>query len=76
MRLLTFVFVAAMAVLVVSDAAAANGTLKNISHTVAWSGTVHRTDPPSGEIPECAANACRRFDLHVQSPNGVWNQKP
>lgn len=55
---------------------AGSGTLKNTSKAVLWSGSVGPEDAGAGEIPECAATPCERFDLTVDLPGGVWNQKP
>src|SRR5437762_1170607 len=57
-------------------AVAGNGTLKNTAHSVTWSGSVGPDDVGSGDIPECANTPCERFDLTVDLPGGVWNQKP
>ncbi len=54
----------------------AEGTLKNTPHAVEWSGTVVGAATPSGEVPECATTARDRFDLMVDLPEGVWNNKP
>ncbi|MGH2658619.1 MAG: lysyl oxidase family protein [Actinomycetota bacterium] len=52
------------------------GTLKKRSHPVLWSGAVDGQAPPSGEVPECQAVSCDRFDLTLDLPNGVWDHKP
>src|SRR5436190_11947330 len=57
-------------------ASASSGTLKNTSHAVSWSGSVGPEDTGAGDIPECAGLPCERFDLTIDLPNGVWNQKP
>lgn len=56
--------------------AAQSGRLKNKSQPVLWSGTLEQNDPSFGEIPACAAAPCHRFDLTVDLPGGVWNNKP
>jgi hypothetical protein len=33
-------------------------------------------ETPSGEVPECAATPCDRFNLTVHLPPGIWNHKP
>jgi hypothetical protein len=53
-----------------------DGRLKNANKAVTWSGTALRDAAPSGGIPECAAVSCDRFDLTVDLPNGVWQNKP
>lgn len=69
-----------VAVLAGSSAGAASmvgaGTLKNTSHAVTWSGSVGPEDAGGNGIPECANTRCERFDLTVDLPGGVWNQKP
>src|SRR5436190_12513070 len=69
-------FLLASTVFGVTPSAASDGTLKNRSHAVTWSGTIDRNGPPDAGVPECATTACHRFDLHVRLPAGVWNQKP
>jgi hypothetical protein len=59
-----------------SLARAASGTLANTSRTVEWAGTALRDGPPGGQVPECAAVWCDRFDLTVDLPTGVWTNKP
>lgn len=54
---------------------AADGKLNNPSKPVLWSGTVSRNVGHIGEVPECASG-CDRFDLNVDLPGGVWNNKP
>jgi len=54
---------------------AGTGTLKNTAQAVIWSGTVGPEDA-SSEIPECVNTRCERFDLTVNLPGGVWNNKP
>lgn len=68
-------FVIALA-LSVYAAVAASGTLKNTAQPVLWSGSVGPEDPSINEIPECANTRCERFDLTVDLPGGVWNNKP
>lgn len=58
------------------NATASVEMLKNRALPVLWTGTVQRDDAPSGEVPECAAVACQRFDLDLRLPPGTWNQKP
>ena len=53
-----------------------SGKLKNTIHAVAWSGSLAGATAPSNEVPECAATPCDRFDLNVDLPGGVWNNKP
>jgi hypothetical protein len=67
---------AILSLCVASGALAAEGTLNNVPHAVTWSGTLHRTDAVLGEVAECVATPCQRFDLTVSLPNGVWNNKP
>src|SRR5689334_1400579 len=55
---------------------AAGGTLKNTSHPVSWSGSIGPEDAGGGDIPECSGIPCDRFDLTIDLPGGVWNQKP
>ena len=52
------------------------GTLKNTAHAVMWNGSVGPEDGGAAEIPECANTRCERFDLTVDLPGGVWNNKP
>ena len=61
--------------LLASAAFAAGDTLKNVPKPVLWSGSVTLGAGPTGEIPECAPG-CQRFDLTVDLPGGVWNNKP
>jgi len=56
--------------------APASGTLKNMSQAVQWSGTLVRATAPSSAVPECAATPCDRFDLRVDLPPGIWNERP
>src|SRR3954452_1679578 len=53
----------------------AGGTLKNTPQAVLWSGSVTLGGGPTAEVPECAPG-CERFDLTVDLPHGVWNNKP
>lgn len=53
----------------------AGGTLKNAAQPLLWSGTVAKGSGPTTEIPECAPG-CQRFDVTVDLPGGVWNNKP
>src|SRR6185369_8592107 len=53
----------------------AGGTLTNTPHSVTWSGSVTLGGGPVAEVPECAPG-CERFDLTVDLPGGVWNNKP
>ena len=52
------------------------GTLKNTAHAVMWSGSVGPEDVGAPEIQECAGTRCERFDLTLDLPGGVWNNKP
>src|SRR5947209_2104938 len=52
------------------------GTLKNTAHAVSWTGSVGPEDAGVSEIPECANTRCERFDLTVDLPGGVWDNKP
>jgi hypothetical protein len=45
--------------------------LESVRTPVLWSGSVARTDPPAGEVPECASTACDRLDL----PGGAFHRK-
>src|SRR5262249_51711901 len=65
----------ALLALVGASAYAAGGTLKNTPHPVLWSGSVTLGSGPTHEIPECAPG-CERFDLIIDLPGGVWNNKP
>jgi Lysyl oxidase len=68
----------ALVVLSVGTAEAARpatGVLMNKSQTVRWNGGVARANVPPGEIPECAATTCDRFDLVVDLPRGAWVRK-
>ncbi|MEX2303407.1 MAG: lysyl oxidase family protein [Bryobacterales bacterium] len=56
-------------------AAGAQGKLKNPAKAVFWNGTAGAGAGPVGEVPQCAAG-CDRFDLKVDLPGGVWNNKP
>lgn len=51
-------------------------TLKNRSQAVQWSGTIARNSVPSGEVPECTATSCDRFNLNLDLPGGVWTNQP
>ncbi len=53
----------------------AEGKLKNTAQPVLWSGAVSRNVGHLGEVPECATG-CDRFDLNIDLPGGVWNNKP
>jgi hypothetical protein len=55
---------------------AAGGTLKDTAHAVSWTGSIGPEDAGAGDIPECASVPCDRFDLTIDLPGGVWNQKP
>ena len=73
---LFFAIAAAIALLVLSvdtaeAARPATGELKN-KKAVFWNGAVARANVPPGEIPECAATTCDRFDLVVDLPSGSW----
>src|SRR5205823_4726145 len=70
--------IALVAALIISrtSSASSSGTLKNTSHAAEWSGTVTGAAAPSAEVPECAMTACDRFDLNIDLPGGVWNNKP
>lgn len=57
-----------------TSSASASGTLKNKSHAVQWSGTIARASAPTGEVPECSATPCNRFNLNLDLPSGVWNK--
>ena len=79
LRLSTLVFAiaTALALLVLSVGTAeaahpATGELTNKSKAVFWNGAVARANVPPGEIPECAATTCDRFDLVVDLPSGSW----
>ena len=50
-------------------------SLKNTAKPVFWNGSVSRNAGPTTEVPECSPG-CRRFDLDVDLPPGVWNNKP
>jgi hypothetical protein len=78
---LFFAIAAAIALLVLCVGSAeaarpASGELKNKSKAVFWNGAVARANVPPGEIPECAATTCDRFDLVVDLPRGGWIGKP
>jgi hypothetical protein len=51
-----------------------DSTLKNSGRPVLWSGSVTAGAGPTTEVPECEAG-CQRFDLDVDLPDGVWNEK-
>ena len=75
-----FAFVAAIALFVLSFDAAeaarpATGELKSAHKALSWSGGVARANVPPGEIPECAATTCDRFDLVVDLPPGTFRNK-
>jgi hypothetical protein len=77
---LFFAIAAAIALLVLSvdtaeAARPATGELKN-KKAVFWNGAVARANVPPGEIPECAATTCDRFDLVVGLPHRSWVRKP
>ncbi|AHG88657.1 hypothetical protein J421_1120 [Gemmatirosa kalamazoonensis] len=57
-------------------AAPGAATLKNTAQPVPWSGTALRDGVPNGEVPECAAVWCDRFDLAIDLPSGAWSNKP
>lgn len=70
------IVLASVCLLFQSVFAAQNGRLKNRSQPVLWSGTLERSNAPLGEIPECAGTPCHRFNLTIDLPPGVWNDKP
>jgi hypothetical protein len=49
--------------------------LRNVAHAVSWSGSVPRAGAATGEVPECAATPCGRFDLRVDLPHNVWKNR-
>jgi len=51
------------------------GTLHTISQTLLWSGAVTRGVGFTQEVPECAPG-CDRFDLTLDLPAGIWNNRP
>ena len=53
-----------------------DGTLKNKSQAITWAGTLARDSSPTGEVPECSATSCDRFNLNIDLPGGVWNNDP
>lgn len=53
-----------------------SGELKNVPKPVGWSGSVSRIAAGSGGVPECTSTPCDRFDLIVDLPGGVWEDKP
>ena len=55
---------------------ASGDTLHNTSKPLLWSGVVTRAVAGTGEVPECAATGCDRFDLTLNLPGGVWENKP
>jgi len=70
-------FIAALSLIQIgSSGASASGTLENKSDAVQWSGTIARNATPTSEVPECAATPCHRFNLQIDLPGGVWNNKP
>jgi hypothetical protein len=53
----------------------ASGKLKSVPKAVGWAGSVSRTAPSAGQVPECASTACDRFDLNVDLPRSAWRSK-
>jgi hypothetical protein len=53
-------------------ASAAGASLSDPTQVVRWSGIANRDGQPSGEVPECAAVRCDRYDLAVNLPAGSW----
>jgi hypothetical protein len=75
-----FAIAAAIALVVLSVGTAeaarpATGVLMSEPNAVGWDGKVARANVPPGEIPECAATTCDRFDLAVDLPRGAWVRK-
>ena len=63
----------------VPSLAAAGGAVASLSdpsQVVRWKGIANRGGQPSGEVPECAAVRCDRFDLAVNLPAGSWVGRP
>lgn len=50
-------------------------TLSNTARPVLWSGVSLRDAPAGGDIPECAAVPCLRYDLTVSLPGGAWRRR-
>jgi Lysyl oxidase len=76
-----FAIATAIALLVLSldpaeAARPATGELESAHKAMFWSGAVARANVPPGEIPECAATTCDRFDLVVDLPPGTFRGKP
>lgn len=59
-----------------SSRAADGLTLSDPARSVQWSGTSRLDGASLSDIPECASTACYRFDLTVDLPEGVWNNRP
>lgn len=77
MRSVTLTCVGVFLLLFVASSPAAvtsaGGTLNNV-RPVLWSGAVSAGGGPTTDVPECAAG-CERFDLLVDLPPGVWQQR-
>ena len=76
-----FAVVTAIALLVLSldtaeAARPATRELERATKAVFWSGRVARANVLPGEIPECAATTCDRFDLVVDLPPATFHRKP
>ncbi len=56
--------------------AAGIAALRSPAQVVQWSGTAFSDGAVANEIPECEGLPCDRYDLTLDLPNGVWNDKP
>ena len=56
-----------------SGSSSDDNTLKNKSQAVQWTGSIARDTAPIGQVPECTATSCDRFNLNIDLPGGVWN---
>jgi hypothetical protein len=59
-----------------AGAAAVGAALTSSAQVVRWSGTARLVSEPANEVPECAGIPCDRFDLKVDLPAGVWQNRP